>query len=96
MKILVILEVAAAGAAGEGDRVADVIDAGDELHEPFEAEAEAAMGDGAIFAQIEVPLVGCGVEAARLILGYDNLVTATTDDFTDLGTNRSRAATFFP
>ena len=41
----------------EGDDVADVFHAGDEEDEPLEAEAETGVGDGAIFAQLEIPPV---------------------------------------
>src|SRR5690606_19319840 len=42
--------------AGEGDGLAEVADATDPGDRSFEAEAEAAVGDRAVAAQVEVPL----------------------------------------
>ena len=46
------LEFAIIGGAGEGDDVADIGHAGDELHHALEAEAETGMGHGSEAAGI--------------------------------------------
>src|SRR5690606_8021228 len=58
--------------AGEGEDVADVLHAGDEEDEAFEAEAEAGVGDGAVPAQVAVPPVVLLVQA--------HLVEAAVED----------------
>ena len=47
-----VLELAIIGGAGEGDHVADIGHAGDELHHALKAEAETGMGYGSEAASI--------------------------------------------
>jgi hypothetical protein len=46
-----------AGRAGERDHIADVLDACCHHHEALEAETEAAVGHGAVLAELAVPPV---------------------------------------
>src|SRR5262245_14874484 len=78
-----------AGGAGEGDHVADVAHAGDELDGAFEAQAKAGVGDGAEAAQIKIPPVVFGFQ---MLLGHSLgqyieplLALAAADDLADLG-----------
>ena len=51
------LKLSVAREAWERDHVADVFHAGGEEDEPLEAEAEPRVGDGAVFAQFQIPPV---------------------------------------
>jgi hypothetical protein len=62
--VLLGLELAVAGCPGEGDDVADVGHAGDKHEQALEAQAKAGVGDAAVFPQIDVPVVGFGIEVA--------------------------------
>jgi hypothetical protein len=44
--------------SGEGDGLADMVQAADPGYDSFDAHAEAGVGDAAVFAQVEVPLEG--------------------------------------
>jgi len=78
-----------AGEAGEGDDVADVFHAGGEEDEALEAEAEAGVGDGAVFAQLEVPPVVVSVEAVVFDFLFEDVeplfALRAADDFADFG-----------
>mmetsp|Transcript_18809 Transcript_18809/g.57856 ORF Transcript_18809/g.57856 Transcript_18809/m.57856 type:complete len:220 (-) Transcript_18809:1146-1805(-) len=84
-----MLEFGVAGIPGEGDGVADVVDAGAEHEEALEAEAEAGVGDGAVEAEVGVPLDALGVEADVLAAGLEDvevvLALGAADDFADFG-----------
>ena len=56
--VVIWLGVDAVEGAGEGDSFADVVEAADPGYGAFDAHAEAAVGDGAVFAEVEVPLEG--------------------------------------
>jgi hypothetical protein len=52
------LRVDAVEGAGEGDGFADVVEAADPGYGSLDAHAEAAVGNAAVFAEVEVPLEG--------------------------------------
>ena len=86
---LLWLKGAVAGNAWEGDGVADVLDAGDELDEALEAKAKAAVRNGAIFAEVEIPLVGLKIEVVFFELCLKAVMQLfsfrAADDFADFG-----------
>ena len=49
----------------EGNRLADVVEAADPGCDSLDAHAEAAVLDGAVLAQVEVPLEGFDRQAVR-------------------------------
>ena len=53
-----ILGVNAVEGSGEGDGFADVVQAADPGYCAFDPHAEAGVGDGAVAAEVEVPLEG--------------------------------------
>jgi hypothetical protein len=60
--------------AGEGDGFADVVEAADPGDDALNAHTEAAMRDGAVAAEIQIPLEGGDGESVLLDAGEEEIV----------------------
>jgi hypothetical protein len=69
------------------DGFADVVEAADPGYGALDAHAEAAVGDGAVAAQIEIPLEGFHGELVLLDAALEQVVVGDTlaadDDFSE-------------
>ena len=84
-----VLEVGGAGGAVERDDVADVFHAREVHDEAFEAETEASVGGGAVFAKVEVPPIGFFREAEFVDPGFEDIeavfALGAADELADAG-----------
>ncbi len=73
----------------EWDALADVFLSGEPCDSSFDAEAEAAVGDGAVFSQIQVPVVIFNFQALSVDSRNKQVVVVLShraaDDFTEAG-----------
>ncbi len=73
----------------EGDYVADVFHAGRKEDEPLEAEPETGVGDGAVFAEFEIPPVIFPFKAEFGDFLFEDVepffALGAADDFADFG-----------
>lgn len=68
------LQFAVANRAGEGQRVANVADAGEVHNHPLKAQAEAGMTVGAVLAEVEVEAVVLLLEPQLPDAGQEGVV----------------------
>src|SRR6478736_1949268 len=77
------------GDAREGDDVADVLHPRGVHNGPLKAQAEAGVGDGAVAAQVAIPVVGLLVQPHLVHAAVEDIealfALRSADDFADTG-----------